>query len=213
MNIYLTQSKVSLIREAQQDLLDSYGINYIPFTRKIYFYFFILDKKKYVHKKSLRFFYSNAETYTKDIDPWYCKFPKETIPVDICYFLETYSGDFLPKLIEKNDKFLVYEYIEGNNLNSITIDDFYQLKNRHNEMMLTPFYNSMTYNLTKNENGVKLIDLKHFELKNNLPFFVYMYNQNNNINTLYIEENTDINTILKHLSGDYPINYINIINY
>jgi hypothetical protein len=213
MNTYLTQSKVRLIRQAQQDLLAIHGLHHTPFTRKIYFYFFELNGCKYVHKESLKFVYSNADTYTTEVDPHFCHLTQETVPVDVCSFLESYTGDFLPKLLESNQKFLVYEYIDGDPVDFITQQEFYRLKSRHNEMELTPFYNSMTYNLARTENDIKLIDLKHFETKKLLPFFIYLYNEDNSVNSLYIEKNTDVSDIKKHLSVDYPMDSTTIIEY
>ena len=213
MNTYLIQSKTRLIRQAQQDLLDVYGIDYTPFTRKIYFYFFELNGKKYIHKESLKFVYSNAETYTTEIDPYYCHLTKEYNPVDVCLFLESHPGDLLPTLLDKNDRFLVYEYIKGTPVESITEQEFYILKDRVSTSLLTPFYNSMAYNLARTDNDIKLIDLKHFEIKTKLPFFIYLYNKDNNINILYVDHNTQVDEILKYLAIDYPTTQTTIIEY
>ena len=213
MNTYLTQSKVRLIKQARKDLLDLYNIDYTPFTRKIYFYFFELDGKKYVHKESLQFVYSNAETYTKEVDPFYCSLTKEYVPTPVCKFLETYTGNALPKLLDNNDKFLVYEYIDGEPVDSITSEEFYQLLEYHNEFDFTPFYNSMTYNLARTNNSIKVIDLKHFECKINMPFFIYLYNEDNDINRLYIQEDTDLRPIVTHLSIDYPVANATVFKY
>lgn len=213
MNTYLTQSKVRLIKQARKDLFDLYGIEHTPFTRKIYFYFFELDGKKYVHKESLRFVYSNAETYTKEIDPYYCGLTKQYEPTPVCEFLEAYSGNALPKLLDSNDKFFVYEYIDGEPVDDITQDEFYQLWQYHTEFDLTPFYNSMTYNLARTANSIKVIDLKHFECKINMPFFIYLYNEDNGINRLYIKRGTDIKPIADHLAVDYPVANATIFNY
>lgn len=187
-----------------KDAMDVYGIDAIPFSRKIYFYFFVIGNKKYIHKESLRFVYSNGETYTNDIDPQFCRLTKEIEPIDVCTFLESYKGDLLPQLLDVNDKFLVYQYEDGSLVTDINNQEFYQLKQHHLSMDLTPFYNSMTYNLLRN-GGIKLIDLKHFEVRDNKPFFVYMYNKNTNINTLYIEQGTDHECVYDHLRKDYPV--------
>jgi hypothetical protein len=213
MNTYLTNSKVEFIKSARADLLELYNIDYTPFTRKIYFYFFKLNGKKYVHKDSLRFVYSNADTYTVDINPNHCALNKQIDPVDIVMFLETYTGPLLPNLIESNSKFLVYEYIDGQPLEEITKDEFYQLKQYTSQMSLTPFYNSMTYNLTRSGNDVKLVDLKHFETKTDLPFFVYFYNEDNRVNNLYTEAESNLDRILQHLNLDYPADSANIKIY
>lgn len=213
MNTYLTKCKVDLIKQARKDLRDLYGIDYTPFTRKIYFYFFELQGKKYVHKESLRFVYANADTYTKLIDPYYCHLTKEFVPPDVCSFLENYKGTALPALLESNDKFLVYEYINGEPIDSLSVDEFYQLEQYHNDFELTPFYNSMTYNLARTANSIKVIDLKHFECKINMPFFIYLYNEDNGINKLYIKSGTDLSLIINHLITDYPVTSAVIFNY
>jgi hypothetical protein len=204
MNTYLTKSKVDFIKATRDSLLDLYGINHTPFTRKIYFYFFELDGKKYVYKDALRFVYSNADTYTTEVDPTCCALEKQIMPVDVVGFLESYTGTLLPNLLESNSKFLVYEYIDAVPLEAITEQEFYQLKACHEEMELTPFYNSMTYNLTRTAESVKLVDLKHFENKKNLPFFVYFYNEDNGVNSLYAEKHSDLDLIYDHLEIDYP---------
>jgi hypothetical protein len=213
MNTYLIQNKVKFIREAQTDFFNLYKINYTPFTNKIYFYFFTYEQKKYVHKQALKFVYSNADTYTTEIDPLYCNLIKSIVPVDVCNFLETYTGTLLPKLLENNDKFFVYEYTEGNSIETITSDEFFTLKNHHENMQLTPFYNSMAYNLIRTSNNIVLIDLKHFENKKRLPFFVYLYNKNHGVNRLYTEEHTNLDEIVQHLALDYPMEFVKIITY
>jgi len=205
MNTYLIKSKVELIKEAKQDFLNLYGIDHTPFTRKIYFYFFEYGGKKYIHRKSLRFVYTNADTYTREVDPYFCFLFKVTTPPDVEQFLIEYEGDLLPKLIEVNDKFLVYEYFEGDPVDNITAQEFEYLRTQHNTMQLTPFYNSMTYNLCRNETNIKLIDFKHFETKKDLPFFLYLYNEQNCVNTLYVQSNSDIDKIKEHLIFDYPV--------
>jgi hypothetical protein len=214
MNLYLIKSKVDLIKEAQEDFFNLYGKECKPFTRKIYFYFFIQDNKKYIHKKSLRFIYSNAETYTKEVDPYYCNLTKSLDPApDVEPFLSSYDGELLPKLLEDNDKFFVYEYFEGDPVDAITADEFQHLKAQDSEVPFTPFYNSMTYNLARNAETIKLIDFKHFDPRQNLPFFVYLYNEDNRVNTLYIEKNTDTDAIVGHLGIDYPVKDAKIIEY
>ena len=213
MNTYLAKSKVDFIKAARDDLLKLYNINCTPFTRKIYFYFFIHEQKKYVYKRALNFVYTNADTYTNEINPSYCNLTKSLSPVNICKFLETYTGTLLPKLIDNNDKFFVYQYIEGNPIDSVTNNEFFNLKAHHESMELTPFYNSMAYNLVRTTNDIKLVDLKHFESKKNLPFFVYLYNKNHGVNRLYTEEHTNLDEIVQHLALDYPMEYTKIITY
>jgi hypothetical protein len=213
MNTYLIKSKIQWIKQARQDFLDIYGIDYTPFTRKVYFYFFIHDNKKYIHKQSLNFVYSNADTWSNDISPEYCPLVKEITTVDICDFLRHYNGSLLPTLLEDNDKFFVYEYFEGDPVDAITADEFQHLKAQDSEVPFTPFYNSMTYNLARNAETIKLIDFKHFDPRQNLPFFVYLYNEDNRVNTLYIEKNTDTDAIVGHLGIDYPVKDAKIIEY
>jgi hypothetical protein len=213
MNTYLTNSKVQFIKEARADFKRIYDTEYTPFTRKIYFYFFEHSGKKYIHKRALKFVYTNADTYTQDRDPNLCYLTKQTTPVDVCAFLESYQGNLLPKLLENNDSFLVYEYCAGDPIDSISDDEFYFLKDQHIQLELTPFYNSMTYNLVRTASGIKLIDFKHFEFKDAKPFFLYLYNKDNRVNTLYVEKGTNIGPIMNHLGIDYPIKDAKIIEY
>lgn len=213
MNTYLINSKVQFIKQARADFKRLYGQDCVPFTRKIYFYFFVHDNKKYIHKRSLQFVYTNADTYTTEIDPNLCYLTKQTTPADIYPFLESYQGTLLPKLLENNDSFLVYEYCPGEPVDSITAEEFQYLKDQHDQIPLTPFYNSMTYNLIRNLNGIKLIDFKHFEPKDTKPFFLYLYNSDNRVNTLYVENGTNLGPILNHLGIDYPILDATIIEY
>jgi hypothetical protein len=213
MNIYLIKSKVEKIKQAKKDLQNLYGIECDPFTNKIYFYFIILNNKKYIHKSSLEFIYTNADTYTYDVDPTLCPLVKEIVPVDVIPFLESYTGNLLPILLEANEYFLVYQYFNGDPVDSITQDEFFLLQAEHDRMELTPFYNSMTYNLARDINEIRLIDFKHFEPKDAKPFFVYFYNKDNSINMLYIEEGTELEPILTHLKQDYPVQNAQVITY
>jgi len=70
----------------------------------------------------------------------------------------------------------------------------------------------MTYNLLRAEK-LYLIDLKHFEERKDLPFFIYFYNYDNCINRLYTDKNADIDKIKDHLSVDYPVEDTEIIYY
>lgn len=211
MNTYLIKSKVDLIKEAKSDFYNVYGIDYTPFTRKKLFYFFIIDGKKYVHKKSLQFVYSNCDCYTYDIDPYYCNIKKEYDPVDVIPFLESYEGNLLPLLLDSNEHFLVYEHIDGAPLESITPEQYTLLKELDSKLTYTPFYNSMTYNLVGDI--PKLIDLKHFDPRDDKPFFIYFYNEDNCINRLYTDSESDLNSIVSHLSIDYPVQDAEIIYY
>lgn len=214
MNTYLIKSKVDLIKEAKQDFLDIYGVDYTPFTRKKFFYFFEYNSKKYIHRKSLRFIYTNADTYANEMDPYYCALTKLITPHDVEDFLINYQGTLLPKLVEVNDKFLVYEYFDGEPVDRITESEFEYLKAQHDNLQLTPFYNSMTYNLCRNRRVIKLIDFKHFEKKEELPFFLYLYNQDNCVNTLYVgKDEADADKIYFHLEKDYPVDKAEVIRY
>jgi hypothetical protein len=213
MNIYLIKRKVELIKQARQDFLDIYGINHTPFTRKIYFYFFVHNNLKYIHKPSLDFVYSNAETWTTIRNPDCCGLAKEFETLDLYPFLELYNGDLLPKLVDHNSKFIVYQYVEGEPIESITEHEFFYLRVENSKLLLTPFYNSMAYNLVRTSNGIKLIDFKHFEPKDNKPFFIYLYNEQNRVNTLYIEQGTPLKPIIAHLEIDYPVHSAIIREY
>ena len=212
-NTYLTNSKVNLIKQARQDFYDVYGENCRPFTNKIFFYFVVKAGRKFVHKSSLEFVYNNAETWTKDPCPDQCQLTKQYEPMDVCAFLSSYRGELLPELLEDNDKFLVYEFYEGDPVTHINSDEFFSLRDLHDDMMVTAFYNSMAYNLVRSEHGIKLVDLKHFEVKDHKPFFVYLYNMEIALNVLYVERGTDCSIITQHLGIDYPMAQTTIIEY
>lgn len=212
MNTYIIKEKAQWIRRAQNDLFREFGIKHIPFTRKQFFYFFDIDRKKYIHKEALKFVYSNADTYSYRSDPVYCNLAKEYEIPDIMNFLENAENELLPTLVEVTDNFLVYDYIPGKPVESITEQEYNYLKDKDTFMELTPFYNSMTYNLLR-EDKLYLIDLKHFEERKDLPFFIYFYNYDNCINKLYTDKNADIGKIKEHLLVDYPIEGTEIIYY
>jgi hypothetical protein len=211
-NYYLNRKKVELIKEAKKDFFDVYNLNYTPFTKKIFFYFFIYDGKKYVHKKSLNFIYTNADTYTEEISPYFCNLGKKE-PIDVIKFLSSCDDNLLLKKVEENEKFLVYDFFEGDFLTHLNKEDFYRLKCFHENNWLTPFYNSMAYNILKRNDVIKMIDFKHFEKKDKKPFFIYMYNQQNKINKLFIENYDKIDMILNHLSKDYPTHKVEIFKH
>jgi len=215
MNTYLIQSKIELLKEFKQDFKLIYNVDVFPFTNKLFFYFYVIEGKKYVHRKSLEFIYSNADTYTYDIDPYYCNLKKEYLPFNIISYLSSINSNLLPPLLDINDKFLVYDYINGIPINSINKDEYYYLKNLDTLSNYTAFYNSMCYNLLRdNEGKIVLIDLKHFEIKkSNLPFFLYFYNKSHAINCLYYDNSNMLPDILNHISIDYPTNNIKLINY
>lgn len=203
MNLYLIKSKVDLINEAKRDFKLLYGEECEAFTQKLFFYFIISNGKKYIHKRALNFVYTNADTYTDHVDPYFCNLSRMHVP-NICQFLETTTHPLLPRLVDSNQYFLVFDHVEGSPVDHINREEFFTLKQAHLSMNLTPFYNSMTYNIVRNVQGLRLIDFKHFEEKDEKPFFVYMYNKDNNINTLYMEEGVDDTAVIKHIARDYP---------
>ena len=213
MNTYLIQSKVNWIKQARQDLKRIYNLDHTPFTRKIYFYFFEHDNKKYVYKNALKFVYSNAETFTKEIDPYFCELTQQYTPVDVCQFLEQVDSPLFPKLLDSNDSFFVYEYVIGDPVEFVTKEEFEFIEEQNQKLALTPFYNSMTYNLVRTSDSIKLVDLKHFECKIDLPFFLYFYNKDNVVNRLFSRKNTDLEKIFAHVGLDYPVSQAEIILY
>jgi hypothetical protein len=63
----------------------------------------------------------------------------------------------------------------------------------------------MCYNLIDTVGGIKVLDLKHFELVDDKPFFIFMNNDDANINVLYIEKGADIAPVLNHINIDYTV--------
>lgn len=212
-NTYLIKSKVDLIKEAKQDFLELYGSQISPFSRKIYFYFFIDKNKKFVHKKSLQFVYTNGDTFSTDLHPDFCRLEKLVEVPDIFGFLRTDESGLLPNLLEENEKFFVFDYVLGELVDHINMKEFFELKEFHYKIALTPFYNSMTFNLIRTETGIKLIDLKHFEKRDLRPFYVYFYNRQLGINRLYLEEKTQLEEVAKYLEIDYPVRDAVIVKY
>jgi hypothetical protein len=213
MNTYLIQSKVHWIKKAKQDFKKLYKLDCNPFTRKIYFYFFKHEHKKYVYKDALKFVYSNADTYTKEPDPRYCELSPQYTPVDVCNFLESTKNPLLPRLIDSDKSFLIFEYVLGTPIDFVTKQEFEFIEEHSRALPLTPFYNSMTYNLIRTTNSIKLVDFKHFEYKINLPFFLYFYNKDNLINRLFIRKYSNLDSILSHLGIDYPVDQTEIFFY
>jgi hypothetical protein len=211
MNTYIIKSKVEKITRAKKDFYDLYGKKLTPFTRKDFFYFFIHNNKKYLHKESLDFVYSNADTFTNNIEPNCCDIYDKKSPLKIYDFLRNYKGKLLPKLLEENEKFLVYEYVNGNPIISINKEEYEFLKQCHDNMILTPFYNSMAHNLISTECGLKLVDFKHFEEKGDKPFFVYFFNEKFKVNELHFSER--LLDIQNHLKKDYPVEKSKLIQY
>jgi hypothetical protein len=191
---YKEKIKIQLMREALEDFKSDFGKSpEIFFTKKDNFYFIKHKNTKYIHKKSLKLIYTNYDTFTKDLNPNTCKLKKEIIPFSLCKL----------NLPEASKHFYQVPWLYGDIITEINKDDFYHIKNKWRDINFTPFYNQMVYNLIKNSDGIFIIDYKHFENIKDLPFFIYFYNKNHNINILYYEN--DIKKIKKHLEIDYPI--------
>ena len=209
MNLYLTKFKVKQIRKAAKD----FGSPIKGFTRKAFFYFFIHDGIKYIHKESLHGVYTNAFTYSdKEDTPNYCEL--NSAHTDDFYAILDFvvKGNKLLPNIECNDKFIYHKLIDGDILTHITQEQFTELE-QYESLAFTPFYNSMCYNLIDTPNGIKLIDFKHFERKGSLPFFVFMNNDDANINVLHMKHSTPYEAIIKHLNKDYNVALKDIIYY
>lgn len=209
-------SKAKQIREAMADYKQEFDKNVKIFTNKEFFYFFMDDNKKFIHKDSLRFRLTNADTYGYNINPEVCLLEdRKNVPSmekeikDIFDFIINTKSPLMPELTQTKN-FLSYEFIEGEPLKEITLEDFYILKEFHEQHEFTPFYNSMCYNIIRTKSGLKIVDFKHYERKDKKPFFVYMYNQKYNVNTLYLETSTNLYQVLEYLKQDYPIMQNNI---
>lgn len=139
MNTYIIKEKARWIRQAQKDLFQEFGIEHTPFTRKDFFYFFELDRRKYVHKQALEFVYSNAGTWTNDSDPSHCNLAKQYEIPEVIDFLQNNDSELIPDLLEVTDNFLVFDYIPGKPVDSITEEEYNYLKDETLFMNLTPF--------------------------------------------------------------------------
>jgi hypothetical protein len=202
---YRNKMKIKLMREAVEDFkkdLDKEPKHF--FTKKENFYFIRDEDKKYIHKKSLRMIYTNYDTYTYDLEPETCMLTKQYKPLDLC----------LLGLPEASKNFYIVNWLEGEQILSLEENDYFHLKDKWKNINFTPFYNQMAFNLVKNENGIFIIDYKHFENKRDLPFFVYFYNKDFNINILYYEKNeNDLEKIKDYLSIDYPIEKAELVDF
>jgi hypothetical protein len=195
-NSYRNKCKIKLMREAIEDFKKDFRLKPDTFfTEKDNFYFIKKSNKKYIHKKSLKMIYTNYDTYTYDLEPETCKIQKIFDEKDIFDF------DLLD--FPQTEHFYISPWIDGETVLDITKNDFYYLKNLYKDKTYTPFYNQMLFNLIKNQKGIHIIDYKHFEYKKDLPFFIYFYNKEYKINTLYYEK--DLEKIKEHLKKDYPI--------
>lgn len=204
MNLYITSLKAQQIRQAQSDF--GHIPYYDMFTPKNFFYFFKHDGMKFIHKESLRLCYTNGDTYSEEIDtPNYCCIDADR---NIKVPELTFMNPLMPELMVDTEKFYIMDYVQGDACTDITEDEFFYLKNNRDFGGFTPFYNSMAFNLVRSPQGLKLIDMKHFEPIDEKPFFIYMYNKKFQINTLYVEQGTDLSSVLNHLNRDYPVRRI-----
>lgn len=214
-------AKSKQIIKAKKDYLEDFNKEAKMFTNKEFFYFFVDENTKYIHKDSLRFCLTNANTYEFDINPTKAITPTpetkqyfEKEIHDLFEFFTNYKGDLLPEL-HSSENFFHYEFVIGESITSITNEEFFKLKELHDNSEFTPFYNSLCYNIVREPEGtLKVIDFKHFERKDEKPFFVYMYNEDHHINALYIEEGTDLDLVFERLDKDYKIEakHIHYIN-
>lgn len=209
MNLYLIKFKVDQIKQAAYD----YGKPINGFTRKLFFYFFIDNNIKYIHKQSLFGVYTNAFTYSDEEDtPNYCRLNDKPIKDTFKPILDwiVKGNSIIPK-VNDSEHFISHKVMKGEVLNSLTQDQFFELKEYDGEY--TPFYNSMCYNLIDTVDGIKVLDMKHFELRDDKPFFIYMYNEDHGINKLYVESNTQLKPIFDHLNKDYYVTKQDVIYY
>ena len=210
-NLYLSWSKTNNIRIAQNDFRRVYNKNIYPSTDKPFFYFIIYDNKKYVHRQSLEFFYSNGDTYHTDEFNNYCFLTKKFVPLPITNFLITCKSQLLPKLIEVTNDFLIFEYVKGQELVAASRTIFYDLKKYHTELKYTPFYNSVNENIIITDSGYKIIDFKQFQEKDDKPFFLYLDLENRT--ELHIEHGEDVQNVLSFIEQEYTIHNISVIQY
>ena len=163
-------------------------------NNKRYHYFEIYDgilrKTKVVNKESLR------EIYGYDCE-------------DLFEFFRS-GDDLIPQLLDESEHFFIFEYIEGDILTDIKIENFEYLKKFRNHEFY-PFLNSLYSNIIRLKDGsIKLVDLKHLDFKIcNYPEYlkksliVFLYNKENKVSKLYIEEDKYLDEILGILKKDY----------
>jgi len=209
---YLLKSKALYIRKAIAHFKEEFNIDIKIFTKKMFYYFTIHNNIKYIHKESFLFYLNNGDTFTYDIIPWKCNIDSlntfDFMYNDIVKLLKS-NNNLIPHIRESNN-FYMYDFVEGEPIIDISVKEFFELRKFFNENTIIPFYNSMCFNIVRTLNGLKIIDLKHFERKDNKPFYIYLNNDKYNINTLYIEETSDLELVLKHLRRDYTITNENI---
>lgn len=211
INLYLSWFKAKQIRKATED----FGEPIEGFTRKLFFYFFVKDGYKYIHKDSLRAVYSNADTYSSDeYTPNYCLINNKPNSANFDIIMDyIINGGSLIPMVKDIGKFLVHPMEQGEILTEVNESEFFELKNIAKDEPYTPFYNSMCYNLIKTKEGVKLIDFKHFEKNDGKPFFIYMNNYKSKINKLYIEHGENIEDVREHLAMDYKVQQMDVVFY
>lgn len=210
--IYLLKSKAFNTRNAIKDFKTDFGKDIKIFTEKNFFYQTIVNDVKYIHKESYMFYLTNGYTYSQDVIPYKCDFPKNYLDEELnneILKLILSKNEFLPD-IKESEHFYYHKIVQGESITDISDKEFFELKEIYDKNDIIPFYNSMCYNIVRSVNGLKLVDLKHFEFKDNKPFFVYLNNVERNINTLYIEESSDLEIVLAHLKRDYNITNENI---
>ena len=210
--MYDVWAKAENTRLAQHDFEQLYGKHVTPFTRKQYFYFIVDGGKKYVHKHSLRYIYSNRDTFVMDEGLNYCRLAKEFEPIDIIHILETRQLAFMPQLIESNEHFLVYDYVSGTLMQSLTNSDYYECKQIHSQSPLTPFYNSINDNLIKTNDGIKLIDFKQLDpVDRDQPFYVYL--RNPLATELHVDVGVDVSDIVKYIEEEFVAYNLTIVRH
>lgn len=212
LSAYDVWSKVQHTRQAQADFLELYGERVSPFTSNQYFYFIIHNGKKFVHKQSLKYIYTNRGTFTLDEGLDYCKLVKEFTPIDIVSILENEQLPFMPRLLDANEQFLVYEFTTGEMIQHITADDYYECKRIHAATHLTPFYNSINGNMIRTVSGIVLIDFKQLDpIDQSQPFYVYL--RWPNATELHVDSQTDVDPIIQMLDDEFSTKNLTTIRH
>jgi hypothetical protein len=210
---YDLRSKIVNIKQAQDDFFAIYHEHIqVPHTNKPLFYFIAKDGKKYVHKHSLRFIYSNRDTFTLEDGVNYCKLTQEFTPLDIVSMLEAEQIPFFPRLLDTNEYFLVYEYVDGELMQDLTNDDYQECKALHQSCKYTPFYNSINDNLIRTPSGIKLIDFKQLDpVDPTIPFYVYL--RYTTSNQLHVDAGTPTSDIVSFLAAEFSVDNLTIVEH
>ena len=163
-------------------------------STKKYHYFEIYDgvisKTKIVNKQSLR------EIYQYDCE-------------DLFNFFRS-NNELLPQLLYETTHFFIFEYVEGELVKNITIEDFNYLQ-KFEDLEFYPFVNSLYTNLVrKPDNTIKLIDLKHLDFKIcNIPEYIkkdliiFLYNKEDKVSKLFIKSTKYLDEKIRILERDY----------